>query len=110
LVVYTEASSGSIEDVGTGSSSYTVLDASQHLIKQVANWSGQEVVSLRPGEYSLRVETPGSRVFAVEVRIADKRTTEVHLDGPWRPQGADRQVLVFGPDGSPVGYRSESRP
>jgi len=107
LVVYTEEDSSTDEDnVSSSYKPYKVLDSSGRVLKEVSNDSGEEVVPLRAGRYFVRAEASGRRVIAIEVQIVVGRTTEIHLDGKWRPEAFDKQELVFGPDGTPVGYRS----
>ncbi len=110
LVVYTEevsSAGGEGEDVFTARyEPYTVLDSSQHLVRKVSNLSGEDVVPLQAGQYFVRANASGGRIIAIEVQIVAGRRTEVHLNREWRPETSDKQELVFGPDGSPVGYRS----
>jgi len=107
LVVYTEEdSSGGEDNLSSSYKHYKVLDSSGRVLKEVRNDSGEEVVPLSAGRYFVRAEASGWRVIAIEVQIVVGRTTEIHLDGKWRPEVPDKQELVFGPDGSPVGYRS----
>jgi len=106
LVVYTEEIPSAGEDNFSPSyNPYKVLDSSGRVLKEVSNHSGEEVVLLPAGRYVVRAEASGWRVIAVEVQIVVGRTTEIHLDSKWRPEASDKQALVFGPDGSPVGYR-----
>jgi hypothetical protein len=107
LVVYTEEISSAGEDNFSASyEPYTVLDSSQHLVREVSNFSGEDVVPLQAGQYFVRAHASGERIIVIEVQIVAGRATEVHLDGKWRPEASDKQALVFGPDDSPVGYRS----
>ena len=107
LVVYTEEASSAGEDnLSSSYKPYKVLDSSGRVLKEVSNNSGEEGVLLQAGRYFVRAEASGWRVIAVEVQIVTGRTTEIHLDGKWRPEASEKQALVFGPDGSPVGYQS----
>jgi len=106
LVVYTEEdSSGGEDNLSSSYKHYKVLDPSGRVLKEVSNDSGEEVVPLSAGRYFIRAEASGWRVIAIEVQIVVDKTTEIHLDGKWNPEVPDKQELVFGPDGSPVGYR-----
>jgi len=106
LVVYTEEiGSGSGDDM-INHEPYTVLDSSGRLLKKIDNRWGDEVVSLQAGRYFVRAGASGGGVIAIEVQIVAGRTTEVHLDGKWTPEASSTAAtLVFGPDGSPVGYQ-----
>lgn len=110
LIVYTE---GLCADCGDEMSSdhepYTVLDSSSRLLRTIDNRGGDEVVPLPSGRYLIRAQATGWRIIAAEVHIVAGRTTEVHLDGKWKPAPSNPPPkLVFAPDGSPVGYETDS--
>jgi len=108
LVVHTEAVAAVYdEDVPSSHRSYSVLDASQRVLMNVDNASGADVVTLFPGQYTVRVEATLGQTVSVPVRIVAGMTTEAHLDGKWDPQGADQRLLIHGPDGSLIGYRAD---
>jgi hypothetical protein len=111
LVVTTEeVKSGSDEDF-TSYEPYTVFDSAGHLVKEVSNSSGADVLELGAGQYSIRAETLRRRIIGVEVQIVAGMTTEVHLDGNWKPEpSSPPATLVIGPEGTPIGYRSVETP
>gem|GEM_PF-1773460 len=108
LLVYTEETAAVYDqDLPSVHRSYSVLDASQHVLMNVDNASGAEVVTLSPGQYTVRVEATLGQTVSVPVRIVAGMTTEAHLDGKWAPEGADQRMLIHGPDGSLIGYRAD---
>lgn len=111
LVVATEeVKTGSDEDFVTYEP-YSVLDSTGRLVKEVGNSSGADVVELSAGRYSIRAETLRRRIIGVEIQIVAGMTTEVHLDGNWKPEpSSSNATLVMGPEGSPIGYRSTEAP
>jgi hypothetical protein len=105
LVVHTEAMCAG-DDVSYRHQPYTVLDVSGRVLKKITNSSGEESVPVDAGRYLVRAESYVRRVVVVEVQIVNGRTTEVHLDGRWKPESSESQSIVFGPDGAPVGYQA----
>src|SRR5262245_39377694 len=86
LVVHTPAlTTGNSGDDGPfGSEPYALLDSSDRPLQRISNRWGPEPVPLEAGEYVIHANAMKQRV-AVRVQIVAGRTTEVHLDGRWKP-------------------------
>jgi hypothetical protein len=92
---------------------YNVYDAKGKLVKHVDNVVGHystspRLVSLRPGNYTVRSQAKGWLSVKVPVVIEADRTTKVHLDENWQPPaGTPKTDLVTAPDGYPAGWSAD---
>jgi len=92
---------------------YNVYDARGKLVKHVDNTVGHystspRLVSLRPGNYTVRARDEEWLSVNVPVVIERGRTTKVHLDENWEPPaGTQKTQVVSAPDGNPVGWRAD---
>jgi hypothetical protein len=108
LVVHTEETAAPYdENQSTIHRPYSILDSAQRIVLEVDNSSGADVVTLPPGQYTVRMDGTLYRTVTVPVRIVMGRTTEAHLDGKWKPSATNPGMLIEGPDGSPIGYRAD---
>jgi hypothetical protein len=108
LIVYTEERRApDDENQSSLHRPYLVLDGSQKVALEVDNFTGADVIALPAGHYTVRVDADQRRTVSVPVRIVTGRTTEVHLDGKWRPERANTAALIQGPDGSLLGFRAD---
>ena len=92
---------------------YNIYDATGKLVKHVDNTTGHyatspRLVSLPPGKYTVRALDKDWQSVSVPVVIKPGLTTEVHLGKTWEPPaGAEKNEIVSGPDGHPVGWRAD---
>jgi hypothetical protein len=106
LVVTTERLTSNLDEEFPSYEPYEVFDSAGHLVKEVDNASGADVVELNAGRYALRVQALRRKIIGVDVQIEAGRVTEVHLDGDWQPDPPGTpQSLVVGPGGFPIGFR-----
>jgi hypothetical protein len=92
---------------------YNVYDAGGKLVKHVHNTVGHystspRLISLRPGNYTVRARDKEWLSVNVPVVIERGRTTKIHLDENWEPPAGTRKTeIVSAPDGNPVGWRDD---
>ena len=92
---------------------YRVYDTRGRLAAYVDNATGHyskspRLVSLPPGNYTVRAQASEGRLVYIPVRIVRDRTTKVHLDENWRlPPGTPKTEIVTAPGGYPVGWRAD---
>ena len=66
------------------------------------------LVSLRPGNYTVRARSAEGFSVNVPVVIERGRTTKVHLDENWKPPaGTQKTEIVSAPGNYPVGWRAD---
>jgi hypothetical protein len=94
---------------------YSIYDENGNLVKRVANSSGHygrhaQVVTLPAGNYLVKAQAKDYYWVKVPVNVLPGEMTKVHLDDNWRPPGeAPKGDVVYGPDGNPIGWRSNSQ-
>ena len=95
---------------------YYIYDSSGNEVKGVFDNNKGEFeptprgVRLAPGTYNVRAlaAVGMGEWVSVPVVIEAGRTTEVHLNGQWRPPAdAPRNEVVYSPAGFPMGWRAE---
>jgi len=92
---------------------YRVYDARGKLVEYVDNTVGHystapRLVTLRPGNYTVKAQASEGRLVDIPVVILRDRTTKVHLDEKWRlPPGTPKTEIVSAPGGYPVGWRAD---
>jgi hypothetical protein len=95
---------------------YDIYDAQGELVERVDNTVGHyaispRLVSLPPGNYTVRARASDWVRVKVPVIIERGRTTTVHLDEEWEPPaGTPKTEVVSAPDGNPVGWRADLPP
>jgi hypothetical protein len=94
-------------------SSYQIYREDKSLLKTVRNHRDDqdetpELVSLPAGSYTVKARAAGAGLVAVPVLVQDVKTTEVHLQGSWKPAAAPRSdaELVRLPTGQCIGWRA----
>ena len=92
---------------------YNVYDTGGRLVKCVNNTVGHystspRLVSLRPGNYTVRAQSAEGLSVNVPVVIERGRTTKVYLDENWRPPaGTQKTEIVSALGNYPVGWRAD---
>ncbi len=92
---------------------YNVYDGRGKLVRHVDNTVGHystspRLVSLQPGNYTVRARATEWLSANVPVVIERGRTTKVHLDKNWKPPvGTPKTEIVSAPGGYPVGWRAD---
>ena len=92
---------------------YNIYDTGGRLVKCVNNTVGHystspRLVSLRPGNYTVRAQSAEGLSVNVPVVIERGRTTKVHLDENWRPPaGTQKTEIVSALGNYPVGWRAD---
>jgi hypothetical protein len=104
---------GSTDPVRYQHTDYNIYDVRGKLVRHVDNNLGHystspRLVSLQPGNYTVRARSKESLSVEVPVVIERGRTTKVHLDENWKPPaGAQQTEIVSAPGGYPVGWRAD---
>jgi hypothetical protein len=98
---------------------YTIYDPNGKLIQRVrdnnrGHFDGTpRAIRLPPGMYTIKALAAiglGDWI-TVPVMIESGRTTDVHLNGHWRPPAdSPETALVHSPSGLPIGWRATSLP
>jgi len=92
---------------------YSVYDAEGKRVEHVDNSMGHystspRLVSLPPGNYTVRARGKQWLSINVPVVIKAHRTTKVHLDDNWEPPaGTPKTEVVTGPGGYPAGWSAD---
>ena len=104
---------GSNDPVWYQHTDYNVYDGRGKLVRHVDNNVGHystspRLVSLRPGNYTVRARSAEGLSVNVPMVIERGRTTKVHLDENWRPPaGTQKTEVVSAPGNYPVGWRAD---
>jgi hypothetical protein len=104
---------GSTDPVWYQHTDYNIYDTAGKLVKPVNNTVGHyltspRLVSLRPGNYTVKAQATEWLSVNVPVIIECGRTTKVHLDENWKPPaGTQKTEVVSAPGGYPVGWRAD---
>ncbi len=93
---------------------YVIRTANDEFYKRVPNHFGNmdqapQFVTLPAGVYHILAQSETYGMVTLPVIIATGRTTEIHLEGRWKPKNepAKDEDIVRLPNGQQVGWRSD---